>query len=205
MARLFHHIVSTCRNLFLNHIRMIMMLVVSCIPMFLITDHCHGRNDSFQTHQIKAVFIYNLTHFVTWPAEAFESPATPIKICILGDDPSEGLLDKVVQGETISGRRLVIARISDIQDLSPCQILFVSSSMKKQLPLILAFAEKNSVLTVGDVEGFALKGGMVNLIHNETRMQVEINLESTKKAGLQISSKLLNLATIVTNEEDNPW
>ena len=157
----------------------------------------HAQPGTFQEEQVKAVFLYNLTHFITWPEESFENSKSPLKIYILGNDNLGSFLDKVIQGESVRGRKLVIERGFDIHKLCSCNILFISSSMKNKLPKIFKDIENCNVLTVGDVEGFSHLGGMVNLVPKNSRMVVEINMVSSKNAGLDISSKLLNVATIV--------
>ena len=154
----------------------------------------------FEVTHVKAVFLYNLANFVSWPAHSFDGPSTPFRICILGKDPFGSVLDKTVQNETVQGRQIVVERVSDITDLCVCHILFISSSMKAQLPRILKMTRNCGVLTVGDVEGFAHLGGIVNLIHKGDRVHLEVNVDSAARVSLGISSKLLNLATIVRGE-----
>ena len=155
----------------------------------------HG--DSFKSHQVKAVFLYNLTNFVSWPDNSFENRKTQLKICILGEDPFHGLLEKVIEGETVNGRPLTIIKVKALKDLEPCHLLVVSPSMKTKLISIFKAIDNQPVLTVGDFDGFSYQGGMVNLVPKENRIHVEINIDSTRKAGLEISAKLLNLATII--------
>src|ERR1700719_3686453 len=61
-------------------------------------------------YDLKAAFLFNFTHFVEWPSEAFADADSPIVIGILGDDPFGPVLDKIVEGETIKNRKLVIKR-----------------------------------------------------------------------------------------------
>jgi hypothetical protein len=53
------------------------------------------------------------------------------------------------------------------------------------------------VLTVGETEGFARDGGMIALVNSGDHIQIEVNLEAAQGAGIRISSRVLNLATIV--------
>lgn len=165
-----------------------------------VAPNLYAQPKSFEVSHIKAVFLYNLANFVSWPADSFDSPSAPIKICVLGEDPFGIVLDRIVQNEIVKGRQIVVERVSDITNLSVCHILFISSSMKAQLPQLLRNAMNCSVLTVGDIEGFSRLGGMVGLIHQGDRVHLEINVDSAEKVALRISSKLLNLARIVRDE-----
>jgi hypothetical protein len=53
------------------------------------------------------------------------------------------------------------------------------------------------VLTVGETDGFAEQGGMVNLKLESGRVQIQINLSAAEEARVRISSKLLSLAQII--------
>src|SRR5436309_1901674 len=54
-------------------------------------------------YQVKAAFLLNFTRFVEWPQpESASSP--PFSICILGEDPFQGALEKTMEGETVNGR-----------------------------------------------------------------------------------------------------
>ena len=55
----------------------------------------------------------------------------------------------------------------------------------------------HSVLTVGEQEGFAVRGGIVNLTKEKNKVRFEINLDAAKRAGLKMSSQLLKLAKVI--------
>jgi hypothetical protein len=47
------------------------------------------------------------------------------------------------------------------------------------------------------MEQFATRGGMVNFIIEDNRVQFEINIDAAERAGLKISSRALKLARVV--------
>ncbi len=51
------------------------------------------------------------------------------------------------------------------------------------------------MLTISDIPDFAERGGGIGLLYRENKVLFEINLASTRKAGLRLSSQMLNLAT----------
>ncbi len=57
-----------------------------------------------------------------------------------------------------------------------------------------------STLIVGDVAGFARRGGMVNLTKKGNRLRFEINRRAVESAGLRLSSQLLKLANLIEDE-----
>lgn len=152
-------------------------------------------------YQIKAVFLFNFAQFVEWPPSAFETPDQPISLCILGTDPFGSFLDETVSNEKVGMRSLAVHRYGRIEDIDSCHLLFVSRSERERFADIFAELEGRSVLTVSDTDGFAGKGGMIRFITRNNRINLRINLEATRAAGLTISSKLLRPAEIVTTGE----
>ena len=153
-------------------------------------------------YEVKAAFLYNFAQFVEWPTDAFVDAQSPIVIGILGDDPFGDSLGAIVRDEKVNNRSLVIQHYQRVGDIKACQILFVSQSESKRLGEILAALKNRSILTVGDADGFAKRGGMIRLVTEKNKIHFRINVETAKAANLSISSKLLKLAEIVTPGED---
>jgi len=149
-------------------------------------------------YHIKAVFLTNLTHFVTWP-ESTENQQTPFIIGIYGPDPFDSILDKAVAGEKKNNRPLKIEHYHSLKDIDParCNILFIHESKLSEWQAIRSLLANYPVLTVADINGFPEAGGMVNLVKNGQKIQLEINHSAVQKSGLTMSSKLLSLARII--------
>src|SRR6185437_11385368 len=88
-------------------------------------------------YQVKAVFVYNFSRFVTWPSSAFASADQPFVIGILGADPFGSHLDEAIHGENMDAHPLVVRHFADIADIGPCQILFIDQSAAEHLDSIL--------------------------------------------------------------------
>ncbi len=88
-------------------------------------------------------------------------------------------------------------RRDEIHELADCRILFIGESNRDRLDDVLKSVSPEHALTVGDFEGFIEAGGMINLLHAGQRVRIEINVQTTRKAGLGVSSKLLRVARIV--------
>ncbi len=159
-----------------------------------------AEDDLVGEYLIKAAFLYNFAKFVEWPEDAFASSSSPIKLCILGDDPF-GAAIKSIHGKTIRGRDLVINFISKAKDLEQCHILFVSASEKDKLAQVINQIKDTNILTVGDMAYFSHHGGMIRLFKAGAKIKFEINIDAARTADLKISSKLLNLAKIVKNDQ----
>jgi hypothetical protein len=148
-------------------------------------------------YQVKAVYLFNFSRFVEWPAEPAASPNEPFSICVLGQDPFGAALGATLAGETVGGRRLVANRIEKPQDALTCRVLFVSISEQSRLRAILDMLDKKSVLTVSDIPRFAEQGGMIEFVMQGEKVRFEVNLTNATEAGLKLSSELLKVAVTV--------
>lgn len=157
-----------------------------------------ANSQEVQEYQVKAVFLYNLTHFVYWP-DSKRSSDTPFTIGIYGKDPFGEFLDRTISNEMKSGQPLQIRRLNKPEQFTEecCQILFISKSGMDDWEQLRERVADRPVLTVADFEDFTSVGGMVSLLKNAKKIQVEINLNRVKQSGLGMSAKLLRLARIV--------
>ncbi|HWD90759.1 MAG TPA: YfiR family protein [Verrucomicrobiae bacterium] len=153
-----------------------------------------GQDALPSEYQMKAAYLYNFAKFVDWPPAALPATNSPIIIGVLGDDPFDGLLDGTVQNKKIDGHPLEVRRLKTPEQAKVCEVLFICSSEKKSWPEISAALAGTSVLTVGENwDRFTEQGGMINLFMEGKRVYFDINNETARRAGLQISSKLLLL------------
>jgi hypothetical protein len=148
-------------------------------------------------YEVKAAFIYNFPQFVTWPPNAM---GTNINICVIGDDPFGTALD-ATEEQTLGNKKMVISRLREPKHLKECHILFISKTEKKRLSQIFNTLKGTSTLIVGDTEGFAKQGVIINFYLVDYKVRLEINEDAARQSNLKISSKLLKLSRIVQNAD----
>lgn len=159
-----------------------------------------SRQEPAQTlpeYIVKAGFLFNFAKYVEWPAEAFEKADTPITIGIVGTDPFGDGLEKTLKNKTVKNRSFVIQRFQESAAVQRCHILFVPRTEKDKIQELLKHIESWPVLTVGEDEGFARAGGTTNILIENEKPRLQVNLDAAEKARLTIDSKLLKVATIV--------
>ena len=175
-----------------SYLRIILIVLIG-----LMGYPCQSWTEMPHEYQIKGAFLYKFARYVEWPAEAFKEEEDPIIIGVLGKDPFGSTLDRIVRGKKAQSRDLKIRRFGRLEDLESCHILFISSSESRWLEQILKRLEGRNTLTVGEMKLFCRDGGMIQLVVEGEMMKLRIRPGSVKKAGIKISSKLLNLAKIV--------
>ncbi len=145
-------------------------------------------------YKVKAAFLLNFGKYVEWPESALGSD---LGICVFGRDPFGRALDDTLDGRTVASRPVKARRVTDVEELGGCHILFVSRAGESRLEDIVAAVGDTPVLIVGEQDRFARDGGMINFIEVDKKVRFEINEAAARRAGLKISSKLLRLAKIV--------
>jgi hypothetical protein len=138
--------------------------------------------------------LARIPSFVEWPAEAFDSPTTPLRLCVYGNFSFGTTLSEITRTQLAHGRQVEVRWARKEIDLRGCQIVFVSRSEQKNYAKILGWLRGTAALTVGETKDFAESGGMVELAYENGVMTFEINLKPTEEAHLRISSQLLSMA-----------
>ena len=150
-------------------------------------------------YSVKAAFVYNFARFTEWPDTAFHDANSPLRLCVLGQDPFDGALG-LIAGKTIGNRELLISYPIWADDAQGCHILFISESVDRHLSDIVAYLSGFPVLTIGDTPDIARSGGIIGLETIENRIRFRVNLDAAQRSGLRLSSRILDLATSVHSE-----
>ena len=146
-------------------------------------------------YEVKAAFLVNFAGFVRWPDAAFANAASPFVVCVAGEDPF-GAAFEPFKKNSVAGRSLVVQTIDSTATLpGSCHILFVAGSETPRLTGILGALGKAPVLTVSDLEDFAVAGGMIQFYLREEKVRFDINQQAAVAAGLKIDARLLKLSS----------
>jgi hypothetical protein len=151
-------------------------------------------------YRVKAEFIERFTHFIDWPAGALDpAGARPFVVCVIGESPLTSYLDRMAQDRRIKDRRIDLRRIKGPTEAPGCQLLLVGGSERPRLHQILGAVSGRPVLTVGDSEGYAREGVLINfVVDDEGRVRFEICAHELKRSGLKVSVQLLRMARVVS-------
>lgn len=140
-----------------------------------------------------SAYIYKFAQFTTWPSAADDDAFT---VCVLGQDPFGSNLDPI-KSRMVNDERIALKYFSVAnENLSSCNVLFVSNSEVGNLKNILAPLKGTSVLTMSDISGFSNSGGMIEFKQEDGKIGIWVALSAVRIRGLSISSKLLSLANM---------
>ncbi|MXS82855.1 YfiR family protein [Nitrosomonas oligotropha] len=143
-------------------------------------------------YQVKAAFIYNFIAFTQWPV----TTGPTINLCVYGEDFFGSEIDKL-QSKPVDKRHIKVVRITAPEKLADCQVIFFSKSVSGSLSSLLMNLPGQPILTLADSPNAISHGIMINMNLVNEKIIFEINLGIVRQSGLDISSKLLQLATKV--------
>ena len=171
----------------------ILMVAAGLIPLALA--------QKADEYQVKGAFVFNFAKFVEWPPNSYRDRGSPLAICIVGDDPFSSVLLGQLRTRTVGGHPVEVRELKSNDTLSVCQMVFVPVTEKNHVATIVRNLKGSSTLTVGETEGFAEQGGIINLMVEENKVRFEVTPLAAERAGLKISSKLLSIAKIVKEQD----
>ena len=147
-----------------------------------------ARAQSLET-AVKATYLYKFAPFVEWPAKAFETPTSPLMVCVQGDDPFGPMLDRAIAGQKVDAHPVQLRRLEVVDAASGCHIAFIAGSKRQAQAEALKALRGTGALTVTD--GGA---GAIRFVMQNDRVRFEIDPAEVSADGLVLSSKLLSLA-----------
>ncbi len=137
---------------------------------------------------LKTSLLFQFAKYIDWENKIGGS----FDICILGGDVDAAEMSKY-SGKQISGENVNMRSVQSPDNTESCEIVFISSEQTAGLDVAEIFKAR-SVLTVGEVDDFIDKGGMINFIRKGTRVKFEIARGPMESAGLRPKVALLKAA-----------
>lgn len=165
------------------------------LVVWLASSVCRAQSDDNLEHKIKTAYLYNFTKFIEWPAK---SSAT-FNICIIGNTPLRAFLPSL-EAKSALDKPIRIHYFDAVQQASNCDIAYfeqINPPPGISLNDLLQAPQLNGALTVGSQDRFAESGGMIGFSLIQEKLKLRINLQAFKRQELNVSAKLIEVATLV--------
>jgi len=163
-----------------------------CLGLALVVFAPASLSDDLPEYRLKAAFLYNFALFTEWPAEV----GSTLNLCVYGRDPFGEELD-ALQGKAVGDRHMVVRRITNLEGLTACQVVFIVGPSGDGIARVLSSLRGATVLTIADAPGASKQGVALNMNVVNKKITFEANLTAARSANVKLSSKLLSLATEV--------
>jgi len=158
----------------------------------LLQSPLHGQ-EAAPEYDIKAALIHNFARFTEWPEGALAGSPDELRLGILGPEAALDSMERVLKGKTVGGRRIKLIHGKAPSDFKTCQLVFIAAAEKDQTAALVEAYKGKPVLTIGESEGFAQDGGIINFYLEQNKVKFEINSDAAARAGLRVT-KLVSVA-----------
>jgi hypothetical protein len=160
--------------------------------LLLLTAQGRVVADPVPEYVMKATYLYNFALYTEWPVEV----GNEIQLCIFGEDRFGEALH-AIDGKDVNGRRLVVRHAHASEEIARCQMLYLAENELQGARHMLTGLRGSPVLTITEGAIPLYSGVMISLLVEDKRLAFKVNASAARKARLNISSKLLRLASSV--------
>ncbi len=158
--------------------------VVSSLPSLAFAD-----SESIK-RKTKAVFLYQIFNYVTWPTSSGPILEQSSNLCVYGLTSFKKELELIQTLET--DRPFTVRYVSQFIELGNCHILYFGTLDRLALKF-LGSGRENNILTVSDNPIFFKKGGMIFLFFEGGKLRLNVNRTKLYKLGFNLGSKIFRL------------
>ena len=159
---------------------------------FIACAHIVVAQNKVEESKLKAAFIYNFIKYIDWNTDS----TNEFTIGIIGPSPIYQSLQEIAVSKTVNDKEIVVKHFDNPDDITFCNILFISENDPFSLSSVLAKVGKGT-LSISEEPGLAAQGTAFNFVEVRDKLKFEANVKSINSAGLKASSQLLKLAKIV--------
>lgn len=153
-----------------------------------------------EEYAVKAAFVLNFILLTEWPEEATTDVKDEIVLCVVGGvnipNSFKGLNGKIVRQKSL---KVVHAPVDTT--LPECQVIFYLKEVDTQnLVRTLTAVHSKPVLTIGEKKNVTKLGGAIHFFMDSGKLRFAINPEIVSEQGLKMSSRLLQIATLIDDK-----
>ncbi|EGB16272.1 hypothetical protein DND132_3069 [Pseudodesulfovibrio mercurii] len=137
--------------------------------------------------QLRALYVQRLVKYAAWPEGAGPAPGRPFVVAATDPARLRPYFPAPDNGDPA---------FELVQWPAECDVLVLVGASRREVAAILKRVADRPVLTITqDPDGPAL-GAIINFVMQGGRLKLEVSPEAARRAGLTISSRLLQLARI---------
>lgn len=157
-----------------------------------------GASQWASDYELKAAFVYNIVPFVDWPQGAI---GDRVVIGFAGEGPMASVMMKFFAGKRVGARPIEVRVVHTRDELRTCNIVLLAYPDRSRVQEALTHLRDTNILTIGDGEQFTKLGGVISFVPRGNTFQLAINPQAAARTHLRISSKLISIAMLVSDDE----
>ena len=156
-------------------------VAVAAIAMLTIQT----RTVSAQEDKYKAMFIYNFTKSVEWPASELKGDFV---ICVVNQGDMLEQMKALFNGKMVGNSPISVVGVKNIDEAPECQILYLPSSESKADKMGSAVEKFGNAATliVSDNAGALENGSCINFVMVDDKIKYEINKKAIEDRNMKV-------------------
>lgn len=174
-------------------LKVVKRAILFMAALFWLAPSQEASAEDYRSYEVRAAMIFNFARFTRWPEHAFTASTEPITICVSGGNNLYTAL-RNIESKKIRGRKILIrnALYSNFE-VGSCHIIVLTEEMTPQ-DAELQFV---NVLIISTASGAGSKIASIELVNIGRQTRFIVNPAAAKASGVEISSKLIDLAVRV--------
>lgn len=178
----------------------LMRVWISAIAVLAMAAFAHAGGKLDQEHELKAQFIKNFVKFIDWPD--LGAPGSKFVVGVYGADDYQETVEQALKNTSILGHPILVEQIHSDGDVKHCRVVVSGATSEDRIYRLGRICNNAGTVLIGDADDFVKNGGTIGFHVYSSRIRFDVNLDSAKRSGVTISSKLLQLAHEVYREGD---
>lgn len=140
----------------------------------------------------QALFVYNFTRMNAWPQDA---QSGEFIIGVFGNSPIHKELVEILNRQAGS-RPFVVKQFNNVEDITKCQMIYVSSNQSRQIAAINQKLKQNKIpaLIITESRNSIAEGAAVNFVIENDKQRYEISETNARSLGITLGSDMIRLA-----------
>lgn len=176
--------------------RYIFFLLLAVTSLLLgVTSPIRAEDSPDNTEpQMKASHLLKIAHYIEWPPTAFEDPASPIVIGVIGAAPLAEALEHISPTHEIGEREIVIKRLTTDDTSANVHILYIGRHEGAKVQEWISAVEAQPMLSVCDIRHELAHTCAIRFLMEDNRLRFDISLPAAERSGIRITAPLLTVA-----------
>jgi hypothetical protein len=175
-------------------------MILKRVILFVLTGILLTGTSSFripspkeQEYLLKAAFLYRFCDYVEWSND----DSDVFNIAILGESGILPPLLDISKDKRTKNKRIVVRQYNNASEIGSCQMIFISRTYKLPVETVISKVDYKPVLVITEQRSDFDKGAHLNFLISYNKLKFEVNLKTTSRSGLKISSQLLQHALVI--------
>lgn len=147
-----------------------------------------------QEAKFKALFMYNFTKYIEWPAEKQRGDFV---IGVFGNSPIIQELEIIAQKKKVGTQNIVIRQFDNPAEARNCHMLYIPENRSNRADEIASACNGQGVVLITDKPGLGKTVAGLNYVQVRGKQSFEINKSNLDSQGVKVNSVLLSLGIVV--------